>query len=118
MRYQPVSVEQAEKYDNKFQSESDINVMFTGWGASVSIGKNVKFPKNKRIVVHSDGNVQIGASVDFNGCDIALFNGSEIKIGNKCSLGAKIFLNVDGRLDIGEGSTFGGDLYEAAGIKA
>ncbi|MCM1144080.1 MAG: hypothetical protein NC318_09580 [Blautia sp.] len=87
MRHLPVSSDHAEKYGNKFQSESDINVMFTGWGASVSIGRNVKFPKNKSLVVHSDSNVQIGDSVNLNGCDITLSNGSEIKIGNKCSLG-------------------------------
>ena len=60
MNHLPIKSKQAEQYDNKFQSESDINVMFTGWGASVSIGKNVKFPKDKRLVVHSDRNVQRG----------------------------------------------------------
>ncbi|MCM1086865.1 MAG: hypothetical protein NC419_01830 [Muribaculaceae bacterium] len=89
MYHLPFTPEQAEKYDNKFQSESDINVMFTGWSASVSIGKNVKFPKNKSLVVHSDSNVQIGDSVNLNGCDITLSNGSKIKIGNKCSLGGR-----------------------------
>lgn len=87
MCHLPFSCEQAEKYDNKFKIESDINVMFTGWGASVSIGKNVKFPKNKSIVVHSDNNVQIGDNVNINGCGITLSRGSEIRIGNKCSLG-------------------------------
>lgn len=85
----PVSGEQGEKYDNKLQSASDINVMFTGWGASVNIGKNVKFPKNKRLVVHSDSNVQIGDNVNISGCSITFSRGNECSIQNKCFMGGK-----------------------------
>lgn len=111
MYHLPVSFKQAEKYGNKFQSASDINVMFTGWGASVSIGKNVKFPKNKSLMIPSDSNVQIGDNVNLNDCDITLSRGNELRIGNKCSLGrVRIFLNIDGKLDIGEECTFGGGI--------
>lgn len=114
MSHLPITHKQAEKYSNKFQSESDINIMFTGWGASVSIGKNVKFPKDKSLVIQSDSNVQIGDNVNLNGCSIILSQGSEIRIQNKCSLGGvRLFLNIDGKLDIGEGSTFGSGIIRS-----
>lgn len=87
MSHLPIECKQDEKYNNKFQSESDIKVLFTGWGASVSVGKNVKFPKDKSLVIHSDSNVQIGDNVNLNGCSIVLSQGSEITIQNKCLLG-------------------------------
>lgn len=109
MCHLPVSSKQAEKYGNKFQSASDINVMFTGWGADVSIGKNVKFPKNRSLIIPSDSSVQIGDNVNLDDCDITLSRGNELRIGSKCSMGrVRIFLNIDGKLDIGEESTFGG----------
>lgn len=83
MSHLPFTPGQAEKYDNKFHSESDINVMFTGWGASVSIGKNVQFPKNKSLVVPSDSSVKIGDNVNFNVNTIMLDKGSELNIGKK-----------------------------------
>lgn len=111
MYHQPIDGEQAEKYDNQFQSESEIDVKLTGWGANVKIGKNVKFPKDKSLVVHSDSIVYIGDYVNIYGCSITLSSGSEIVIEDKCNLGGvRIFLNVDGKLKVGEESTFGSGI--------
>lgn len=104
----PVAYKEKDPYGNIISSESDVNILFKGYGADVSIGKNVHYPAKSTLLVYSDNIIRIENNVNMSGCKIDMLNGAELHIGTNVHLGgARIFLNIDGKLTIGDFCTFG-----------
>lgn len=94
-------------YGNSCINKSEGKVLFSGFGAEVKIGKNVKLPPNG-ICVGTGCVLEIGDNTNISSSTLTISKNNILKIGMNVWGGAeRIFLNYDSRLEIGDNCTFG-----------